>query len=148
MKKSTLYTGLGFVTAGAACWIFAIFFEWRIDGLLWGFGGSLLGPGTMMLWKYFHWTKPQNREIYEKMLQQEKVEIADERNVMLRDKSGRITFQITMLLYCALMLFFSFCSVMGWFMPFAKYAIFGLFALLVFEYLCLTVVFGRLSKKL
>ena len=106
MKKSMLYTGIAYVLAGIACFALAILFEWKIESLLWGLGGAGTGPGVMMLWKYFHWTNPKNREEYEKRLQKERIELRDERKIMLRDKSGRITYIFMLLLYCLLIMAF------------------------------------------
>ena len=134
MKKSMLYTGIAYVLAGIACFALAILFEWKIESLLWGLGGAGTGPGVMMLWKYFHWTNPKNREEYEKRLQKERIELRDERKTMLRDKSGRITYIFMLLLYCLLIMAFGVCASLGWFMPFARYAISGLGVLLIIQY--------------
>lgn len=148
MKKSMLYTGIAYVAFGAVCFMLAVLFDWKIEALLCGLGGAGIGPGIIMLWKYFHWTKPENREEYEKRLQMERIELRDERKIMLRDKSGRIACLFMMLFYCLLMLAFAACACMGWFMPFARYATLGLGALLILQYLSITVVFRYLSKRL
>ena len=106
MKKSMLYTGIAYAAFGIACFMLAILSEWKTESLLWGFGGAGTGSGMMMLWKYFHWTNPKNREEYEKRLQKECIELRDERKIMLRDKSGRITYIFMLLLYCLLILAF------------------------------------------
>lgn len=148
MKKSLLYTGIVYVLMGLLCFALAIVYEWSIDGLLWGLGGAGVCPGLMMLWKYFHWTRPENREEYAKRLEQEQIELRDERKVMLRDKSGRMAYLSMMLLYCLLMLLLAFCACMGWLMPFARYAVLGLGVLLVLQYLLGIAAFRYLSKRL
>lgn len=148
MKKSMLYTGIAYTAFGVACFMLAILTEWKIDSLLWGLGGAGTLPGILMLWKYFHWTKPENRDEYEKRLQTERIELRDERKIMLRDKSGRIAYLFMMLFYCLLMLALTVCVCMGWFMPFARYAILGLGALLAIQYLSGIAAFRYLSKRL
>lgn len=148
MKKSMLYTGIMYTLAGVICIALALLFEWSIEGLLWGLGGAGICPGLVMLWKYFHWTKPENREAYEKRLQMERIELGDERKIMLRDKSGRIAYLFMMLLYCLLMPALTVCASLGWFMPFARYAVMGLGCLLAVQYLSGIAVFRYLSKRL
>ncbi len=148
MKKSMLYTGIAYAAFGIACFMLAILSEWKTESLLWGFGGAGTGSGMMMLWKYFHWTNPKNREEYEKRLQKECIELRDERKIMLRDKSGRITYIFMLLLYCLLIMAFGVCASLGWFMPFARYAISGLGVLLIIQYLFGIAAFRYLSKRL
>jgi hypothetical protein len=148
MKKSLLYTGIAYLAVGSVCLALAILYEFRIEGLLWGFAGAGTVPGGLMIWKYFHWSKPERREEYEKLLQIERIEMHDERKVMLRDKSGRITYSIMVGVYCSLMALFALFTVMGWWMPFARYAVIGLGILLVIQYVCGIVVFLHLTKKM
>ena len=148
MKKSMLYTGIAYILAGLCSITLAVLFEWRIESLLWGLGGAGILPGLVMVCKYFHWTKPANREEYEERLKQERIEIRDERKVMLRDKSGRLAQQCMMLVYCLLMFFLAGCACMDRFMPFARYAVIGLCALLVLQYFLWQAAFRYLSKKL
>lgn len=147
MKKSTLITGICYLAVGILCLILAIAFEWKIEGLLWGLAGGGIVPGVRMIWQYFHWTNPAHRAAYEKRLQAERIAMRDERNQMLRDRSGRIAHMIMIGVYCLSMLAFSFCSAMGWLMPFAKYAVIGLGILLVVQYACGAVAYQYLLKK-
>lgn len=83
MKKSTLYTGIGFMLFGIACIALALTTEFKIEGLLWGFGGAGIGPGAMMIWKYIHWSRPENSNLYREKLKQEKIEMRDERKIIV-----------------------------------------------------------------
>ncbi len=148
MKKSMLYTGMAYCIIGLSCLMAAVLTETWFDGMFWGLSGALTCPGLMMLWKYFHWTRPENREEYARRLDEERIEMHDERKVMLRDKSGRIAYLIMLGVYCVLMLAFSICSMGGWFMPFARYAVFGLGILLVFQWFCGIAAYGWISKRL
>ncbi|HCU08645.1 MAG TPA: hypothetical protein DF480_06770 [Clostridiales bacterium] len=148
MKKSLLYTGIAYLVVGTICLLLAILCEFRIEGLLWGFAGAGTAPGILMIWKYFHWSKPERQKEYERLLQIEKIEMHDERKVMLWDKSGRIVYGIMIGVYCGLMALFAFFTVMGWWMPYSRYAVMGLGILLVFQYICGIAVFQHLAKRM
>lgn len=147
MKKSMLYTGIAYCTVGLCCLAAGLLTETWFDGMFWGLFGGLTAPGLMMLWKYFYWTRPKNREEYDRRLETERIEMHDERKVMLRDKSGRMVYVIMIGVYGVLMLAFSICSMGGWFMPFSRYAVFGLGILLVFQWLCGIAAYSWVSKR-
>lgn len=148
MKKSMLYAGIGYMLFGLMSIAIALIFEFKFESFLWGLGGAGMGPGIMMVWKYMHWSKPENRDEYNERLRIEKIEMADERKVMLRDKSGRITYLIMLGVYCVLSMIFSFLVTIEWFMPFAKYIVIGLSMLLIFQFACGIIVFNYLNKRL
>ena len=148
MKRGTLYTGIGYTLFGVICIIIAFVFEFKIEGILWGFGGAGIGPGIVMIWKYFHWSKPENKAEYNKRLKLEKIDMSDERKIMLRDKSGHITYIVIIEVYCVLILIFSILNVLGYFSPFSKYIVIGLVILLLFQYICGIIVFNYLNKRL
>ncbi len=147
MKKSMLYTGMAYCTAGLCCLAAAVFTETWFDGMFWGMFGALTAPGLLMMWKYFHWSRPEHQEEYARRLEIEQIEMQDERKVMLRDKSGRIVYQIMTGVYCVLIMAFSICSMGGWFMPFSLYAVIGLTVLQVFQWVCGMAAFGWESKR-
>lgn len=147
MKKSTLFTGALYLLIGILCAFLAIKFEWKIESLLWGLAGAGIVPGSVMIWKYLYWMKPQNREEYEKRMKTERIEMQDERKIMLRDKSGRITYMIMIGVYCVLMMFFALCVVLDLFMPFSRYIVIVLGLLLLLQWGCGLFVFDRLEKK-
>jgi len=148
MKKSMLYAGVGYILFGIICTAIALIFEFKFEGFLWGMGGAGIGPGIIMVWKYMYWSKPENRDEYNERLRVEKIQMSDERNVMIRDKSGRITYLIMIGVYCVLLMIFSLSTTMGWFMPFAKYIVILLSILLIFQLICGIIVFNNLNKKL
>ena len=98
MKKSSLYTGLCYFFVGLVCLILALIFEWRAEGLLWGFAGAGIFPGLMMMWQYYHWTRPENREEYQRRLHIEKVEMKDEVPVgeLIINKKGEFLDSVTL----------------------------------------------------
>ena len=86
-------------------------------------------------------------EVYKERVRSQEIEVNDERNKIIRDKSGRITLKIMTYLYLLLMIIFCILSSQGMFMPFARYAVIGLAILLIFQYACRFVVFNYLAKR-
>ena len=102
MKKPDLYIGLGYLILGTVLFGLALFTQYRLESLLWGFGGACFGSGVVTTCKYLHWSKPENQSEYNEKLRIEKIEMEDERQTMIRDKSGCITYKIMLMLYCGL----------------------------------------------
>lgn len=148
MKKSDIYVGIGYTLFGIACISIALLTEFKLEGILWGLGGAGIGPGVVMILRFIHWSKPELQTEYAKRLKQEQIEMSDERKIMLRDKSGCITYRIMLGFFCLLILIFSVISTLGYLMPFSKYIVFGLVIMLVFQYICGIIVFNYLSKRL
>ena len=65
MKRSMLYTGIGYLCAGAAFLALALATECALTPLFWGLAGGGIGPGAVMVWKYLRWSRPDRREEYE-----------------------------------------------------------------------------------
>ncbi len=147
MKKSTLYTGMAYIGVGMLCLALAIWTETRLDGLLWGLAGAGVAPGIRMIWMYRHWTRPEHQAEYAQRQQAQRIAQKDERLTMLRDRSGRAAYQLMIGLYCVLMLIFSVCSMLGWWMPFARSAVLLLAALLIVQVATWWVVFARLVSR-
>ena len=139
MKKSMLYNGIGNIICGIALILFGKFGSF--NSLIIGFGAGFITPGIMMIYKYIHWTKPQNIPIYEAKIKEEQISFKDERKIMLRDKSGRITYIIMLWLLLVLILIFSFMRI-------DKIVVIVLLGLWLFQYICGIVVFRYLDKKL
>lgn len=72
--------------------VVAILTDSRLDSLLFGFGGAGIGSGAMMIYKYFYWSKPENRERYAEKISNERIELHDELQEKIRDKSGRYSY--------------------------------------------------------
>ena len=90
MKKSEWMVGLAYLVAGLACAGAALLTESRLEGLLWGFTGAGVGPGALMIFRYFYWSAPGNREQYRKRLEEEQIEQKDELKTKVRDRAGRL----------------------------------------------------------
>lgn len=107
MKKSNLINGIVYALAGAACFGAALITESKLDGLLWGFAGAGMLPGLVMIFKYFYWSSPENKQRYQDRLDNEKIEMHDELNEKLRDRSGRYTYILGLLVLSISMVVFS-----------------------------------------
>lgn len=148
MKKSILYIGIGYTLLGVISLIIALSTEFKFESILWGLCGAGIGPGGIMICKYAYWSKPENEVRYNEKLKVEKIEMGDERKIMLRDKSGCLTYRIMIVIYCILIMIFSVLAIFEYFIPFSKYTVIGLSILLIFQYICGTVIFNRLNKRL
>lgn len=90
MDKRYLNRGIICVLVGICFILAAVFTESALDGLLWGLAGGALGPGIGMIIMHFYWSSPQNIKRYKEKQEQKNIEVHDELNEKLRDKSGRI----------------------------------------------------------
>lgn len=148
MKKSMLYTGIGYTAAGLACLAAALAAELRIEPLLWGLFGAGVGAGVKMIWQYFHWSSPERQAEYAARMKQESIELRDERKVMLRHRSGWLAYILMLALYCLLMLAFSVFSMLGYFEPVARFAVLGLAVLLAVQILLGQLAYRHYEKQM
>ncbi|MPM65092.1 hypothetical protein SDC9_111984 [bioreactor metagenome] len=148
MKKDTLFYGIISTILGSVFIGLALIFEFQAEGYLWGFGGAGLSSGIMSVWKYIHWTKPENISEYNERLKTEKIELADERKIMLRDKSARITYMIMLGLYVALIMIFSVLSTFGYFTPFSRYLVIIFSVMIIVQFFIGIIAFSYLNKRL
>ena len=140
MKKSILYIGIGYTLLGVISLIIALSTEFKFESILWGLCGAGIEPVGIMICKYAYWSKPENEVRYNEKLKVEKIEMGDERKIMLRDKSGCLTYRIMIVIYCILIMIFSVLAIFEYFIPFSKYTVIGLSILLIFQYICGTVI--------
>jgi len=142
MKKSTLYTGIGYLVCAIALILFGKFGpEVSFKELIIGFASGLVLPGIIRIYKYIHWTKPQNALIYEEKMKEEQINLNDERKIMLREKSGRITYIIMFVVLTILNIVFTFIGVEKW-------IIITLWVVIAFKYICGVAVFYYLARKM
>ena len=92
MRKRDFWIGAGMTAAGILYLLAALLWETPMGSLLCGFCGALTVPGVAQVCKYIKWTSPKNAPIYRERLEQERIELRDERKSMLRDKSGRYAY--------------------------------------------------------
>lgn len=146
MKKSNLLVGLIYLFVGIVCLISALNFESRIGSLLAGFAGAGICGGSFILWKYYYWTKPENKARYKEKIENDNIEIHDERKTMLRAKSGRYAYIIGMIVISASIVVF---SIIGSFNKIegSELIVLYLAGFLVFQYITGILIFNHLSRK-
>ena len=148
MKKSVLWTGLGMIALGLACFAAAVFWNTPLDSLFCGFFGALAGPGAVQVYKYVKWTKLETPDSYQRHLEEEQIELRDERKSMLRDRSGRYAYVLGMLLACAAIVVFSILGKLG-VVPeeAAELLIYFLAAFLLVEFTAGILIYKRLETR-
>lgn len=146
MKKSYLNRGIICVLAGLCFLLAAVFTESVFDGLLWGVAGGALGPGIGWIIQHFYWFAPKNQERYREIQEQEDINLHDELNEKLRDKSGRIAYNIGLLIICISEIVFSILGKTGVITD-HKIIVLYLFSLFVFQIVIGKVVYHQLRRK-
>ena len=107
MKNSRLIIGLLSALLGIACLCIAFFTETKLEGILWGFAGTGIVPGTMLVCQYFYWNSPKNKERYAQRLENEQIEQHDELKTQVRDKAGRHAYVLGIFTTCLAMMVFA-----------------------------------------
>jgi positive regulator of sigma E activity len=146
MKKSYLNRGIICVLAGLCFLLAAVFTESVFDGLLWGFAGGALGPGIGMIIQHFYWSAPKNQERYQEIQEQKDINLHDELNEKLRDKSGRIAYNIGLFIICISEIVFSILGKTGVITDY-KIIVLYLFSLFIFHIVIGFVVYHQLRRK-
>ncbi|WP_421743894.1 hypothetical protein [Clostridioides difficile] len=147
MKKNMLYLGIVYFICGILLVLLATFTEFSFEAFIWGLSGAALGPGICMILQYMYWSKPERAVDYEEKTKNQRIEMNDERRVMLRDKAGRITNQIMSYVLVILIFIVSILSVFS-VMVISKWVLVVLGLLILFQFICSVVVYNKLDKKL
>ena len=113
MKKSYLWSGLGMIAGGILFLLAALLLDTPLDSLFCGFFGAFTGPGVIQVYKYVKWTKLETPDSYQRHLEEEQIELRDERKEMLRNKSGRIAYNLGLLAAAVSMTLFSVLEKLG-----------------------------------
>ncbi|HBF4252979.1 hypothetical protein [Clostridioides difficile] len=147
MKKNMLYLGIVYFICGILLVLLATFTEFSFEAFIWGLSGAALGPGICMILQYMYWSKPERAVDYEEKIKKQRIEMNDERRVMLRDKAGRITNQIMSYVLVILIFIVSILSVFS-VMVISKWVLVVLGLLILFQFICSVVVYNKLDKRL
>ncbi|EGT5281286.1 TPA: hypothetical protein KOY50_000460 [Clostridioides difficile] len=147
MKKNMLYVGIIYFICGILLVLLATFTEFSFEAFIWGLSGAALGPGVCMILQYIYWSKPERAVDYEEKIKNQRIEMNDERRIMLRDKAGRITNQIMSYVLVILIFIVSILSVFS-VMVISKWVLVVLGLLILFQFICVVVVYNKLDKKL
>lgn len=112
MKKSNLIYGLIYIVfAGLFLYLAIIFDDNKMSGIFYGMTGALGGNGIYTLLRYYYWIK--NKEKYQEKLQIEEIEQNDELKQKLRDKAGKYTYWIGMLIVAISIMVYSVLGVLN-----------------------------------
>lgn len=147
MKKNMLYVGIVYFICGILLVLLATFTEFSFEAFIWGLSGAALGPGVCMIFQYMYWSKPEKAVEYEEKIKNQRIEMNDERRIMLRDKSGRITNQIMSYVFVILIFIVSILSVFS-VVVISNWVLVVLGLLILFQFICGVVVYNKLDKKL
>ena len=138
MKKSNLITGVFYVLFGAACLSVALLIETKLEGILWGFAGAGICVGIL--------SSPKNKERYEERLENERIEMHDELKTKIRDKAGRYTYSLGLLVVCFSIMIFGILGSLE-VISNARLIVIYLGGYLLFQVIAGIVIFNRLLKK-
>jgi len=146
MKKSYLITGIVYFIAGLVCLLVALFTETLLDGLLFGFSGAGIFPGAMMICRYFYWSSPKNQARYQERLENERIEQHDELKTKVRDRAGRYTYKLGLLVISISIMVFGVLGTLG-FVENSRLIVLYLSGYLVFQIVAGIVIFNRILRK-
>ncbi|MEL7624179.1 MAG: hypothetical protein AAGU12_11375 [Clostridiales bacterium] len=146
MKKNMLMAGLLYVLIGIAFLLCGIFLDTKLNSLFWGFAGGGIAPGLTMIYRYFYWTRPQNSDKYAEKMEEEKINLHDERKEKFRNQSGRYAYILGLITICISIIVFSVLSSLE-IVQNAKILILYLGGYAVFQYIAGVIIFRHLDKK-
>ncbi|MBY2477839.1 tellurium resistance protein TerC [Clostridioides difficile] len=96
MEKRNLRRGIVYVVLGATFLFSCLMTKDKLSSLLVGLAGGFGFNGISIIYRYFYWNK--HKEEYREKLEEEKINLQDERNVMYRDKAGRYAYIVCMII--------------------------------------------------
>lgn len=144
MKKSNLSYGLIYVLLAGVALYFAIANNGnKMVGIFYGLTGAFGVNGIVTIRRYFYWQK--NKEKYEEKLEIEKIEQEDELKQKLRDRSGRYTYKIGMLIIALSILVYSVLGVLN--IMDTEHIVIYLGGYLISQVFIGIIVFNQLLKK-
>ena len=146
MKKGNMIVGLLYVLFGVACLLAALLIETKLEGILWGFAGAGIMPGILMICRYFYWNSPENKKHYEERLENERIELHDELKTMVRDKAGRYTYNLGLLIVSCSILVFGILGALE-IIESAPLIVLYLSGYLVVQIIAGMVIFNRIIKQ-
>lgn len=146
MKRSNFFIGAACIAAGILFGIIAVFADTKIESLLWGFAGGGFGGGISLLWKYFYWTRPSNKDRYKERLENEAINLHDERKEKFRNQSGRYAYILGLITVCISIMIFSVLDSLG-IIQHTRILILYLGGYVVFQYIAGILIFRYLNKN-
>lgn len=146
MKKNMLMAGLLYVLIGIIFLLCGFFLDTKLNSLFWGFAGGGIAPGLTMIYRYFYWTHPQNSTKFAEKMEEEKINLHDERKEKFRNLSGRYAYILGLITICISIVAFSVLSSLG-IIQNTKILILYLGGYAAFQYIAGILIFRYLDKK-
>ena len=143
MKKSNLIYGLMYSILAGISFYAAIVFDNKMSGIFYGMAGAFGGSGIMIIIRYFYWQR--NKEKYQEKLEIEEIEQQDELKQKLRDKAGKYTYWIGMLIIALSIMVYSVLGVLN--IMDTEYIVMYLGVYLISQVFIGVIVFNYLLKK-
>ncbi len=146
MNKNNRKIGLIYMTIGIIGLAASILVENKLGSTLFGMSFGLMGSAAAMLWKYYYWNRPANTERYKEKLEQENINLHDERKEQLRCRAGRYAYALGIIV-CAVTIMV--CGILQALVDGYNFRVLiiylGLY--MVFQYIAGIVIYRRLCKK-
>lgn len=146
MKRSNLHMGLVYLCIGIVCLLIALNFGTGLGSLLYGFAGAGICSGAVILWKHYYWSRPKNKGKYQEKVENENIELHDERKIILRDKSGRYAYIIGLIVISVSIVIFSILGSLN-VIEQSKLIVLYLVGFFIFQYITGILIFNHLNKK-
>ncbi len=140
MKKSDIIWCVAMLLCGIIILIVGGLKEFANPSTIFGIGFGLTFGGASALVRPFYWWRSKGEDQYEERLRQARVNRNDERKIMLREKSGQISYIIMTYVLLAVTIVFSFAGATQW-------VVITLWCVILFQYICGAVVYRWLDKK-
>jgi len=146
MKKNMFMTGFVYLLIGIVFLLCGVVWDTKLNSLFWGFAGAGIIPGLTMIYKYFYWTRPQNSTKYKEKMEEEKINLYDERKEKFRNQSGRYAYILGLITVCISIIVFSVLYYLD-IIQNARLLIIYLGAYAIFQYTVGILIFMYLNKK-
>ena len=97
MKKSDrIFLGIYIMIGVAMIIIAAVMNVDYYSSMILAMGVGMATSSCIQFFRYYHNTRPENVDAYQKRLKEQQIELRDERKVQLRNRAGYLTWAITM----------------------------------------------------
>lgn len=111
------------------------------SSIIFGMGVGLATSSCIQFLRYYHNTRPENVDAYQKKLKEQQIELKDERKVQLRNRAGYLTWAITMIGFFAASFMAALFRADAW--------VIGLLTgLAIVEFVAATIIYKFLCKKM
>ncbi len=143
MKKSNLIYGLIYTIVAGIFLYIAISFDNKMSGIFYGMAGAFCCSGIVTIIRYFYWEK--NIDKSQEKLEMEEIEQDDELKQKLRDRAGKYTYWIGMVIIALSIIVYSVLGVLN--IMDTEHIVIYLAAYLISQVFIGIIVFNHLLKK-